>query len=463
VTNTGEQNVTSVTLDLSSTTLPDMVFDPDGTAGDGAAKGLNINSQSGDGVGVVSTADGDVFSQPHNGVNGSDGYDVLTVEFTDFEPGESVSFSADNDPTSIKGATLSSQEAGPVSGLELARATVTVGYESTTQTTQTVGDGSPGGAEAVADGSVPAALGLGAAGVSLDSTVLDGRHSAATVTDADQTVTVSGPAGANVTLVQVEGELELSNVPDYNGTPGYEVEEYEANKAENVTYYSATVGSDGTVEVPVTLTNSTAVGGYNYFVSHVEDDAGAGMGSNVVVLEYDPSPAQPQALHRVNAGENTTLPATDGGPDWTGVADTSSGYLASVAPSASGNYCGGTITSTASVPNGTPDGVFDCERYGNSTWTFDVASGESVEVRLYLGNQFSGTSEPGDRQFNVSIEGEQVLTQYDPVADVGHQVGTMKSFTVTEDGDGTVTVAFEQGAVENPQVNAIEVLTVPEE
>ena len=463
VTNTGEQNVTSVTLDLSSTTLPDMVFDPDGTAGDGAAKGLTIDSQSGDGVGVVSTADGDVFSQPHNGVNGSDGYDVLTVEFTDFEPGESVSFSADNDPTSIKGATLSSQEAGPVSGLELARATVTVGYESTTQTTQTVGDGSPGGAEAVADGSVPAAPGLGVAGVSLDSTVLDGRHSAATVTDADQTVTVSGPAGANVTLVQVEGELELSNVPDYNGTPGYEVEAYEANKAENVTYYSATVGSDGTVEVPVTLTNSTAVGGYNYFVAHVEDDAGAGVGSNVVVLEYDPGSAQPQALHRVNAGESTTLPATDGGPDWTGVADTSSGYLASVAPSASGTYCGGTITSTASVPNGTPDGVFDCERYGNSTWTFDVTSGESVEVRLYLGNQFSGTSEPGDRQFNVSIEGEQVLTQYDPVADVGHQVGTMKSFTVTEDGDGTVTVAFDQGAVENPQVNAIEVLTVPEE
>ncbi|QKY18919.1 hypothetical protein B4589_000485 [Halolamina sp. CBA1230] len=76
-----------MSFDLSSSAMPDVVFDPEGTAGDSAAKGLNIDSQTGDGVGVVSTDDADVFSQPHNGVNGSDGYDVLTIEFTDFEPG----------------------------------------------------------------------------------------------------------------------------------------------------------------------------------------------------------------------------------------------------------------------------------------------------------------------------------------------------------------------------------------
>ncbi|WP_440991677.1 malectin domain-containing carbohydrate-binding protein [Haloarchaeobius baliensis] len=721
VTNTGESNITSVTLDLSTASLPDVVFDPNGTAGDQAAKGLNIDGQSGDGVGVVSTADGDVFSQPHNGVNGSDGYDVLTIEFTDFEPGETVSFSADNDPTSIKGATLASQEAGPISGLELARSTFTVAYgDGTTQTAQTIGDGSAGGSEATVDSSVPAAPTIDAQGVSLDTGALDPRHSAATVANASQTITVSGPVGAEVTLVRVEGELELSNVPDYDGTPGYDIEEFEANKAEVVEYYSATIGSDGTVDVPVTLTNSTDVGGLNYFVASVTDAAGAGMGSNVVVLEYaqddggagadqpvyavntggnaytaadgteyvadayfdqsagtastsepiantvddtlyqterygDPlsysfpvtngtynvtlhlaeiyhgvsdgnpgggagdrvfdviiegqtvlsdydiyadvgplnatqetftvtvsdgtldvdMPAAvdnakvsaitvtnasdggggntaptvstiddqtvirgetvtvpvsasdadgdnltlsastpgfvtftddgdgtgtltiaPQsgdtgtttisvtaddgeaqttesfqltvdagtdttagtATHRVNAG-GSTITATDGGPDWTGVTGTGSPYLVSVGSSGVGNYCGGaTITPTSAVPASTPDAVYDCERYGTMEWTFSTDGGP-VEVRLYMGNQFSGTSAVGQRQFNVSVEGSQVLAQYDPVADVGHANGTLKTFTTSDsNGDGNVTVTFETGAAENPQVNAIEVV-----
>ena len=189
-------------------------------------------------------------------------------------------------------------------------------------------------------------------------------------------------------------------------------------------------------------------------------DGTTGLASNTVVLDYETSTStSPQVLHRVNAGESATLSATDDGPDWTGVTDTTSPYLVSVAPSASGSYCGGTISSTtADVPSSTPDGVFDCERYGNATWEFSVDTGQEVEVRLYLGNQFSDTSEPGKRQYNVSIEGTQVLTNYDPVADVGHATGTMKSFAVTDDGDGNVTVTFDQGAAENPQVNAIEIV-----
>jgi len=369
VTNTGEGNIESVTIDLSTTTLPDMVWDPDGTAGDQAAKGLNIDGQSGDGVGVVSTADDDVFSQPHNGVDGDDGYDVLTIEFTDFEPGESVSFSADNDPTSIKGATLSSQEAGPVSGLELARATVSVGYgDGTTQTTQTIGDGSDGGSEAVADADVPAAPSIGAQGVSLDSSVLDDYHSAATVSEASQTITVSGPANADVTLVRVEGELELDNVPDYDGTPGYDIEDYEANKAEDVEYYSATLDSNGEATIPVTLTDSTDVGGLNYFVAAVEDSEGAGMGSNVVVLELEPDAANtPPTVDAitdtgVSQGDSTTVDVSasddDGdsltlskasGPDWVTLTDDGDGTgTLDVAPStdvAVGTY---TVEVTAS-------------------------------------------------------------------------------------------------------------------
>jgi|GEM_PF-1553646 len=724
VENTGDQQISSVTFDLSSGAMPDMVWDPEGTAGDQAAKGLVIDSESGDGVGVVSTADGDVFSQPHNGVDGDDGYDVLTIEFTDFEPGESVSFSADNDPTSIKNATIGSQEAGPVSGLELARSTVSAEYaDGSVQETQLFGDGSEGGAQAALGDSIAPAPSIDVQDVSLDDGALRDHHSAATVSEADQTVTVTGEPGETVTLLHFEGELELSNVPEYDGTPGYDIEDYEANKIEQVNYETVTLDSNGEVEVPVTLLNTTDVGGYNHFVAtHGQPGSDTGLDSNVIVLQYDESTGdggddgsatnfavnaggdaytagdgtefqadanfdggttfttgeggtpsdpvisntdddelyyterygdfsydvpledgeyevtlhfaelyqgvandggegdrlfnasiegqqvlesydiyaeaggahaatqetftaevsdgelnvafstvednakvsaievepvddggsgdsntaptidtianqtviegnsttvpvnaddpdgdnvslsvsgpdfvtlsndeltiapesgdagtytvdvtaddgtttttesfqltveeapsvEPQTLHRVNAGESETLSATDDGPDWTGVADTSSQYLVSVSESSGGNYGGGTISSTtANVPSSTPDGVWDYERYGNSTWEFSVDSSEEIEVRLYLGNSFDGASEPGDRQFNVSVEGQQVLTQYDPVADVGHQTGTMKNFTVTEDGDGTVTVAFEQGAAENPEVRAIEIV-----
>jgi len=461
ITNSGDKQITSVTYDLSSAAFPDVVFDPEGTAGDSGAKGFTPDS------GESAVDPSGSFAAPHNGQNGDDGYDELAVDFGDFESGETFAFSVDIDPTSIKNAD-GTGAAGSVSGLEMAGATVTVEYaDGTTQTTSLFGDGSDGGSQATAKADAASAPTLDVDGVTLDSSALDAQHDAATVSSASQTVTVSGPAGATVELLRVEGQLELANQAD-----GYDLEAYEANTAENVDYQTVQLDGDGQAAVDVTLTNTSSSGvegGFNYFVAAVQDGSGdTGQTSNVAVLKYDESSdsgsddggsADQQALHRVNAGEGTTLSATDDGPDWTGVADTSSQYLASAA-AANNNYCGGDeITPDGTVPSSTPDGVWNCERYGNMTWEFSVDSGQQVEVRLYLGNAFPGASEPGDRQFNASIEGSQVLTQYDPVADVGHATGTTKSFTVTDDGDGTIAVTFEQGAAENPEVRAIEVLT----
>ncbi|WP_162224315.1 malectin domain-containing carbohydrate-binding protein [Halorussus salinus] len=463
VTNTGDKQITSVTYDLSSAAFPDVVFDPQGTAGDSGSKGFTPDSGS-----STTGLQGGSFAAPHNGQNADDGYDELTATFNDFQNGETFAFSVDIDPTSIKNAQ-GTGAAGSVSGLEMSGATVTVAYaDGTTQTTQLFGDSSDGGSQATAKADVASAPSLAVDGVSLDASALDGQHSAATVSSASQTVTVSGPADATVELLHIEGQLELANQAD-----GYDLEAYEANTAEQASYQTVQLGSDGQATVDVTLTNTSssgAEGGFNYFVAAVQDASGdTGQTSNVVALKYDQNAdsgsddggsSSQQVLHRVNAGEGTTLSATDDGPDWTGVADTSSQYLASVAESSAGNYCGGAnITPTESVPSNTPDAVYDCERYGNSTWQFSVDPGQEVEVRLYHGNQFSGASNPSDRQFNVSIEGQQVLSQYDPVADVGHANGTMKSFVVTDDGDGIISVTFEQGAAENPQVNAIEIVT----
>ncbi|MDS0300842.1 malectin domain-containing carbohydrate-binding protein [Halogeometricum sp. S1BR25-6] len=457
ITNTGDEQITSVTYDLSTAVLSDVVFDPDGTAGDSGSKGFSPDS------GASATGlQGGSFAAPHDGQSSADGYDELTATFDDFDAGETFAFSVDIDPTSIKNAQ-GTGAAGSVSGLEMTGATVTVEYaDGSTQTTALFGDGTDGGAEAAAKADVAPAPTLGVDGVSLDSSALDAQHGAATVSQADQTVTVSGPAGATVSLLHVEGQLELANQAN-----GYELVDFEANTAENVDYQTVQLDGNGEATVDVSLINTSssgAEGGFNHFVAAVQDgDADTGLTSNVVVLKYDESAGDDgssgaQVLYRVNAGGDA-LDATDDGPEWVGATGTDSPYLASVGPDA-GNYAAGAdVTPDDTVPSSTPDAVFDTERYGPMTWEFAADSGQEVEVRLYFANSFSGASEPGDRAFNVSVEGQQVLTQYDPVADVGHATGTMKSFTVTENGDGTVTIAFEKGSAENPEVRAIEILT----
>jgi len=286
IANTGTKTVETVTLDLSTALFPDVVFDPDGTAGDEGAKGfvLDNNSTSGSVEATVSV--------PHNGVDGEDGYDKLTINFSAFEPGESITFSMDNDPTTIKGGSgVQSGEAGPISGLELTGSTLTSAFDDgSTADVNLFSDGSGGGSQATAKQTPAVAPTLDVAGTSLNATTLSANHTAATVTNENQTFTISGDPGTTVTLLRVEAELNLEGVPTYDGTPGYEVEDYEANKALVVEEYTATIESDGTVDVSVTLTNTSATGGLNYFTAAVEDsDGDTGLTSNKVVLQYDPN------------------------------------------------------------------------------------------------------------------------------------------------------------------------------
>ncbi|OYR51710.1 malectin domain-containing carbohydrate-binding protein [Halorubrum sp. Ea8] len=315
VTNTGETNITTLRVDLNETVLPDMVFDPFNTAGDNVGKEFTLD---GGDVAVENVE----YANFHNGENNSAGYDSLIVTLSGFEPSETMSFSIDNDPTSISSTTLGSQAAGPVSGLELVGGTVSVGDGATADNEATlVGDGSPGGSQATVmndtDESPPT---IGVDGVSPSAISLSDRHTAATVTDENQTVSISdAPANANVTLLRVEGELNLSNVPD-----PYDIEAYEANKAVDVEYYSATTDDTGAATVNVTLTNSTAEGGLNYFVAAVEEPNGdTGPTSDYVVLELSEEPENTAPTvgsitdKGVTEGESLTVdvPASDADGD----------------------------------------------------------------------------------------------------------------------------------------------------
>lgn len=178
----------------------------------------------------------------------------------------------------------------------------------------------------------------------------------------------------------------------------------------------------------------------------------------VRLLGRAPSPyTGHRVLYRINAGGQRVL-SLDGGPDW--AADTSA------APSPLHGW--GSVSATwndptrrtRAVPAGTPQAIFSVERADPASspemsWDFPVKTGTSIVVRLYFASGCSCTDQPGDRLFDVAIDGVTRLDNYDIVADVGQSVGTMKSFALVS--DGTVDIDFTH-VVENPLVNGIEIL-----
>ncbi len=182
---------------------------------------------------------------------------------------------------------------------------------------------------------------------------------------------------------------------------------------------------------------------------------------DVVQLGRAGGSADPSVLYRVNAGGSQLL-SVDDGPNWEADNAGSSPYRTSGSNVAT--YTS-PLTLDSSFPtaadDGAPAALFQAERWdpGNAPemeWNFPVTAGTPLTVRLYLANQYGGTSGVGQRVFDVWLDGTEVLPDNDMVASYGHQVGHVESFDITADADG-VDIDFVH-QVENPLVNAIEII-----
>ena len=161
-------------------------------------------------------------------------------------------------------------------------------------------------------------------------------------------------------------------------------------------------------------------------------------------------------LYRVNAG-GPAIPAVDGGPVWADDSGDTSPYRTS-----GSNAAGWDPVSRldASVPSSTPSTVFSSERWDPAggdelQWHFPVPAGRTVQVRLYFANQCGCTSAPGQRTFDVDIDGTRRSSALDLSGTYGDRTGVMIPTTVVSDGVVDISLGHE---IENPLINAIEIV-----
>jgi beta-glucanase (GH16 family) len=132
---------------------------------------------------------------------------------------------------------------------------------------------------------------------------------------------------------------------------------------------------------------------------------------------------------------------------------------------ADANVAGGTVAAptssfidTSGVTNPAPQAVYQTERYGTFTYTFGgLTLGGSYKVRLHFVEYYWNNATA--RAFNVTINGTQVLTNYDIFAAAGGKnKAIIREFTSTPNGSGQIVIAYTVGTADQPKSSGIEIL-----
>ena len=123
-----------------------------------------------------------------------------------------------------------------------------------------------------------------------------------------------------------------------------------------------------------------------------------------------------------------------------------------------GPPAGLTTVDTSLVTNPAPQAIYNVERWGAAAWTIPGLNPlGGYNVRLHFVD-FSSTA-TGQREFNVSINGEQVLTNFDIFAATGAiNKAIVEQFYTTADENGIIEIQTALGAANDPTIEAIEIV-----
>ena len=428
---TGGQKITAIRVDLSTAALPDVVFDPAGTAGDTDGKGFELDSFTGSGIPVGT------FDQPHDGSSSQDGYEALDITFpsADFAPGNEMTFSADIDPTSVKGtAGPGPGDSSSINGLELSGTTVTVTFDDgTVRKVRTSGLQVSGYTHS---NKTSVAL-LTSDVLPTPKLTVPGKTSPF-VANSQPTIRVAGPAGSTVKVWVLSAELFLEG-------GGYDVDPFEANNVTSFATVNGIIEANGIVDLPIVLKDAGVTGGINFVAAQLLDASGKRSScSDILVIDYDPA-GSADALIRVNAG----------GPSY--VDSNSQTWAAD-----NGFTSGSTSTFANPIAGTTDDAIYQTFRYDDTPsspldYSFPVTNGQ-YEVKLHFAETWSGITGAGQRIFDVLLENQVAIDNLDVFAVAGANTAYAVTLPVTVT-DGQLTIGLRHG-VQNPFICGIEVFSL---
>jgi len=155
------------------------------------------------------------------------------------------------------------------------------------------------------------------------------------------------------------------------------------------------------------------------------------------VNRMGPPPDPGTIVAAINAGGDAYM-AVDGTP-----------YVADSA------FDGGSVqVSNVDLANTDDDALYNNWRYGNFAYHIPVYPG-AYTVELHFADTYN--SAPGQRIFNVAIEGTTVLQDFDIIATAGANAALIRTFDVTV-ADGVLDIALSNGSVGNARLDAFRVI-----
>jgi hypothetical protein len=115
--------------------------------------------------------------------------------------------------------------------------------------------------------------------------------------------------------------------------------------------------------------------------------------------------------------------------------------------------------STTGVSNPAPQAVYQTERWRSFTCLVpQLTPSKLYKARLHFAEISPFVSAVGDRQFNVTLNGAQVLTNFDLLAVAGAKFRAVtRPFNVTTDSAGQIALQFSKGAAGEPTCSGIEI------
>ena len=126
----------------------------------------------------------------------------------------------------------------------------------------------------------------------------------------------------------------------------------------------------------------------------------------------------------------------------------------------SGGFTGNTAAAidVSGVTNPAPQAVYQTYRAHAFTYTLTSPATVGLRIRCDSISPIAARPRPVGEQFNVSVNGTAVLTNFDVFAAVGGEnKAVVKSLTATANAQGDLVITFAYGAAGTPFVNGIDV------